>query len=45
MWKSPEKKKHEHEVVRVFCLDAKSYFSGDDEGVLKVGLQKSPHKR
>ena len=35
-WKSPDSKKHEFEVSRVYCLNKSSYFSGDQEGGLKV---------
>ena len=35
-WKSPDNKKHEFEVSRVYCLNDTSYFSGDQEGGLKV---------
>lgn len=36
LWRSPSEKKHEVEISRVYCVDDKSYFSGDFDGVVKV---------
>lgn len=43
LWRCDDKVMHSCEISAVYCVDDKSFFSGDENGVVKVGIVSFRH--